>query len=261
MGQKVHPTSVRLGINETWDIRWSHNIHYGQFFQQDLQVRRFIQSLCKYNQVLLGQFTTWRTPADNALNFDLYKKAANKGYLFVYFQIFLPTPNTKDIKWVRELQWKAQEHIQELVGSDIQPIVNIDPIWQSKSNTFDDDIDFLTRWLIQKDSVLLAQWIASEIRKRKGLKDILKKIEKAYKQVDNQDAHYLIKGIKVSCSGRFRMTAGEKRTNQMARTKSYKKGQIPLQTLSQQISYSYATAHTVEGTSGIKVWISYKNKE
>lgn len=44
MGQKTHPTGLRLGINKTWDSLWCDQKNYAKFLAQDLEVRRF---LCK----------------------------------------------------------------------------------------------------------------------------------------------------------------------------------------------------------------------
>lgn len=55
-------------------------------------------------------------------------------------------------------------------------------------------------------------------------------------------------GIKVMCAGRL---GGA----EIARTEHYKDGRIPLQTLRADIDYAGATAHTIYGAIGVKVWI------
>src|SRR6201988_5458665 len=42
MGQKVHPSGVRLGINRTWDSRWFARKEYGNLLLDDLGLRRFL---------------------------------------------------------------------------------------------------------------------------------------------------------------------------------------------------------------------------
>lgn len=44
MGQKVNPVGLRLGINRTWDSRWFAKKDYVQLLQQDLEIRRFLES-------------------------------------------------------------------------------------------------------------------------------------------------------------------------------------------------------------------------
>ena len=55
-------------------------------------------------------------------------------------------------------------------------------------------------------------------------------------------------GIRIMCAGRL---AG----SEMARTEQYKEGRIPLHTIRADIDYATATAHTIYGSIGVKVWI------
>lgn len=55
-------------------------------------------------------------------------------------------------------------------------------------------------------------------------------------------------GIRIRCSGRL---GGA----EMARSEEYKEGRIPLHTLRADIDYATATAHTIYGAIGVKVWI------
>lgn len=55
-------------------------------------------------------------------------------------------------------------------------------------------------------------------------------------------------GIRVMCGGRL---GGA----EMARTEQYKEGRIPLHTLRADIDYGIATAQTIYGSIGVKVWI------
>ena len=44
MGQKVHPTGIRLGIVKDWNSRWyASNQDYSVFLHQDLTVREYIK--------------------------------------------------------------------------------------------------------------------------------------------------------------------------------------------------------------------------
>lgn len=47
MGQKVNPNGMRLGINRTWDSRWFAAKDYGQMLQDDLRIRKFINTKLK----------------------------------------------------------------------------------------------------------------------------------------------------------------------------------------------------------------------
>ena len=44
MGQKVNPTSLRLGINRTWDSRWyADKNDYGTMLHADLKIREYLK--------------------------------------------------------------------------------------------------------------------------------------------------------------------------------------------------------------------------
>jgi small subunit ribosomal protein S3 len=55
-------------------------------------------------------------------------------------------------------------------------------------------------------------------------------------------------GVRVMCAGRL---GGA----EMSRTEQYKDGRIPLHTLRADIDYAIATAQTIYGSIGVKVWI------
>ena len=43
MGQKVHPTSLRLGFIKNWDSRWYAEKDYPQLVIEDIQIRKFLK--------------------------------------------------------------------------------------------------------------------------------------------------------------------------------------------------------------------------
>jgi len=47
MGQKVNPLGLRLGINRTWDSRWYSENQYSVFLENDLKIRKHIESKLK----------------------------------------------------------------------------------------------------------------------------------------------------------------------------------------------------------------------
>ena len=44
MGQKVNPIGLRIGIIENWRSRWYANKDYAQFLQQDIKIRKHIET-------------------------------------------------------------------------------------------------------------------------------------------------------------------------------------------------------------------------
>jgi small subunit ribosomal protein S3 len=64
MGQKVHPTGIRLGIIKDWTSRWYANTKdYPVFLHKDLQVRAFLRKKLSHASVSKIQINR---PANNA---------------------------------------------------------------------------------------------------------------------------------------------------------------------------------------------------
>jgi small subunit ribosomal protein S3 len=43
MGQKVHPTGLRLGIIKTWDSRWFSEKNYSTLLHEDIKIRKIVK--------------------------------------------------------------------------------------------------------------------------------------------------------------------------------------------------------------------------
>lgn len=91
------------------------------------------------------------------------------------------------------------------------------------------------------DSYLVAEAIASQLEGRISFR-------RAMKQAITQAMRMGSEGIRVMCAGRL---GGA----EIARTEHYKDGRIPLQTIRADIDYATATARTIYGAIGVKVWI------
>jgi small subunit ribosomal protein S3 len=64
MGQKVHPTGIRLGITKDWTSKWfAESKDYGKFLNTDLRVRAFLRK--KLSQASISRIQIER-PARNA---------------------------------------------------------------------------------------------------------------------------------------------------------------------------------------------------
>ncbi len=65
MGQKVHPTGIRLGIVKDWSSRWyADSKHFADYLIEDLDVRRFIKERLAHASVSRIQI---ERPARNAV--------------------------------------------------------------------------------------------------------------------------------------------------------------------------------------------------
>ncbi|MEG8946806.1 30S ribosomal protein S3 [Rosettibacter firmus] len=91
------------------------------------------------------------------------------------------------------------------------------------------------------DAYLVAENIAKQIEGRISFRRAMKTAITAAMRMGAE-------GIRVMCSGRL---GGA----EMARTEQYKEGRIPLHTLRADIDYAQATAQTIYGSIGVKVWI------
>lgn len=63
MGQKVHPTGIRLGIVKDWNSKWYAENNYAVLLNQDIQVRKYLKK--KLYQAAVSKIQIDR-PAQNA---------------------------------------------------------------------------------------------------------------------------------------------------------------------------------------------------
>jgi small subunit ribosomal protein S3 len=91
------------------------------------------------------------------------------------------------------------------------------------------------------DAALVAQNIVKQIQQRVSHRRAMKRAVISAMKIG-------AKGIKVCCAGRL---GG----SEIARTEWYREGRVPLQTISADIDFVRATAFTIYGTVGVKVWI------
>ena len=91
------------------------------------------------------------------------------------------------------------------------------------------------------DAQLVAENIAAQLEGRVSFR-------RAMKQGITAAMRMGAEGVRVMCSGRL---GGA----EMARREQYKEGRIPLHTLRADIDYAIATAQTIYGLIGVKVWI------
>lgn len=91
------------------------------------------------------------------------------------------------------------------------------------------------------DAALVAENIATQLEGRMSFRRAMKMAMTSAMRMGSE-------GIRVMCSGRL---GGA----EIARAEQYKEGRIPLHTLRADIDYAQATARTIYGAIGVKVWI------
>ena len=88
---------------------------------------------------------------------------------------------------------------------------------------------------------LVGQNIAQQLEKKVNYR---RAVKKAIQSTMSMGAE----GIRVCVAGRLN-------GNEIARSETYREGQVPLHTLRADIDYTSITSHTSYGTIGVKVWI------
>jgi small subunit ribosomal protein S3 len=91
------------------------------------------------------------------------------------------------------------------------------------------------------DAQLLSQGIADQLENRVSFRRAMKRALGTARKAGAQ-------GVRVECKGRL---GGA----DMGRREWYLEGRVPLHTIRADIDYGVATAHTMVGTIGVKVWV------
>jgi small subunit ribosomal protein S3 len=117
---------------------------------------------------------------------------------------------------------KLREEIKKLTSKDIQ--ININEIKRP-----------------ELDASLVAQNIAQQLEGRVSFR-------RAMKQALTAAMRMGADGIRIKVAGRL---GGA----EMSRTEQYLEGRVPLHTIRADIDFAEATAFTIYGTTGVKVWI------
>jgi small subunit ribosomal protein S3 len=117
---------------------------------------------------------------------------------------------------------KLREELKQLTDKDIQ--ININEIKRP-----------------ELDASLVAQNIAQQLEGRVSFRRAMKQSLSAAMRMGAE-------GIRIRVAGRL---GGA----EMSRTEQYLEGRVPLHTIRADIDYAEATAFTIQGTTGVKVWI------
>ncbi|HET6568494.1 MAG TPA: 30S ribosomal protein S3 [Rhodothermales bacterium] len=117
---------------------------------------------------------------------------------------------------------KLREELKKLTNKDIQ--ININEIKRP-----------------ELDASLVAQNVAQQLEGRVAFR-------RAMKQALTAAMRMGAEGIRIKVAGRL---GGA----EMSRTEQYLEGRVPLHTVRADIDYAEATAFTIYGTTGVKVWI------
>jgi small subunit ribosomal protein S3 len=224
MGKKVHPKSIRLGINEEWLGKWFNKINKGGLkkyknnLKEDWKIYSYLESALK--NAAVEKIETKRSPQQ--LNIIIH--SARPGLII--------GKSGRDID-------KLKKEISKLISSKKEIGKSI---FSKKSIKI--DIEEVKR--PETHARLVARNVAEQLEKRFPYRRVMKKtLEKTL--LDKE-----LKGVKIRLAGRLNGA-------EIARCEWLSKGKIPLQTLTANIDFAQEIAFTTYGTIGIKVWI-YKEK-
>lgn len=201
MGQKVHPTGFRLGVNKGWQSNWYAKKNYADMLHEDIFVRDYIKKQLFHAGV-------------SAIGIE---RAANR----VKINIHTSRPGIIIGRKGSEVD-KLKNELSRLTKKQI--VININEIRKAET-----------------DAQLVAESVAIQLERRVSFR-------RAMKKSVTYALRFGAQGIKIMCAGRL---GGA----EMARTEWYKEGRIPLQTIRADIDYGFATAKTLYGIIGVKVWV------
>jgi small subunit ribosomal protein S3 len=225
MGQKVNPTSFRLGINRQWPSRWFFapksgaasvgKYPYAKYLAEDEAIRKVIKR--KISQAGVAAVEIERT--SNKLRVLI--KAARPGLII-----------GQGGKGIEELSRAIEAVLEKLRGATAK-----DPKQHAHLSV---NVEELKR--SEVSAVHTAEQIAWDLEKRMRFRRLIKKY------LDQVMQNRSVKGAKILLAGRLDGA-------EIARREWLRQGALPLQTLRSDIDYGQATAYTTYGTIGIKVWI------
>lgn len=233
MGQKIHPLGLRVGIFQKHKSEWfapvsptnlNHSTpHYADFIQQDKYVRDFF--LVELRSAGLSKV--------------LISRRTNR--LLVELHVAQPKlvlgENGSILKQLTE---KLQKHIQKATSQAVGGKSIQDSAVSLVGSTTIQVVQ-ISQDEIPTDATLLGQKIAEQLEKRVAFRRVMK-------QSIQQARAAGAEGIKIQIAGRLNGA-------EIARSEWAREGRVPLQTLKANIDYCYATAQTIYGILGIKIWI------
>lgn len=204
MGQKTHPSGFRIGITQKHKSSWFSNMkQYPLFLEEDYRIRSYIEkTLTKANISLIN---IERKLDQTEINISTARPGLVVGKMGTGIESI-----RKNLDKKLKFSNKIRINIIEITEPD-------------------------------KESVLLAKWIAQQLEKRIAFRRAVRQgIQRAQKAN--------IAGIKIQIGGRLNGA-------EIARKEWVREGRVPLQTLRADIDYSYTIAQTIYGTLGVKVWL------
>jgi ribosomal protein S3 len=281
MGQKVHPTGLRLGIGQGWDSSWSPTLRqnsqqYRDVLHIDIEIRNLIIQLFSANNCYVGNIAISKNAKLNIIDINLF------GYI-PSFKRSLKL-KSKNISAKEDLEYKLSKLIDVLnkkyplnvfvlrsILAEEFPLGNQSRfskfnkkspklplvlkkasnklVTLSRSPYFSTLLNLVYLVFKIKQPQLLATFIARELSKTRNQRWVFGNVNRVcsffFTELSDLD------GIRIQICGRM---------NKSKRTQRFvtQYGRIPNQTISYAVQYGTDDAYTTYGSMGVKVWIAYK---
>lgn len=216
MGQKVHPKGFRLGIVFEPYSRWfASKSRYKELLIEDLELRKVLHARLK--SAGLSHIEIERSISKMKIILHVAKPGIVIGR---------GGSGLEETKKFIESFLASRRENQKKKDSNIKQRIelSVEPIKEPQLNAF-----------------LVASTIADQLARRMPHKRVC---NQAIDRVMNAGA----KGVKIRLSGRI---AGA----EIARSETYKQGNIPLSTIRENIDFAHVPSLTKSGFIGVKVWI------
>ncbi|MCS7162240.1 MAG: 30S ribosomal protein S3 [Bacteroidia bacterium] len=255
MGQKTHPIGFRLGITKGWFSNWYAGRYMTPFIILDELFRQYLEK--NYPKAKISRVHIHRTITRDVIQTRVIIYAARPRELIGGKEALTIRRIENDLN--RIVRRFNKDYRQVLIGKQIEQgrLVEIRPVdstgvpllppvhssSQGEVRIIHHKLAIEVMEVVQPelDAVIVAKTIAEQLEARLSHRRVMKA---AVAQAMRAGAE----GIKIRCTGRL---GGA----EMSRSEEYREGHIALQTLRSDIDYATATAHTIYGAIGVKVWI------
>lgn len=268
MGQKVNAQSVRLPITKRWHTKtFISKFNYTNLFLNNIRIEKYVSAVLYSFKIIC--------------NACLIKQIGDK--LFISLYIYnLKEQNNKKIKFVKACRFLNKktkvlnkkgpvlslatflENALVKLTSIKEIKIRIFPTYSIRKKKQIKSISRISRayrianslsYLLllesafsTRNATLLARFISLNFYQHvRNIRFFMRFLDK---MLDFLIRQYRFKGIKISFKGRLN---GARR----ARFLVIQKGEIPLNTLSSNISYGFSSALTIYSSCSIKVWLHF----
>jgi small subunit ribosomal protein S3 len=250
MGQKVIPISLRLNKKKNWNSNWivSKNM-YSDMLYFDLEIKKYFKTILNTKDI-------------KTVKIDI-KNFSQNIYVYVYLQ---KHPNIKynlqynniinNLNLFLKNKYNIKIFLITITTKNLQINKNIAKIFKflKKNNkltyNFKRIIYVFTYAIYTKNFEMISKFIQQNLQKKKIHKGYIRFINKMLKTFFNIHSNFL--GYKLQIKGRIN---GIKRSRKLI----FQEGKIPLNTLKNDIHYTFDEFITPSGICSIKLWVFLKN--